>query len=157
MTKEFQSQKKLFKTEKVLYQNLEILPAIFELSPDAVALTRVSDGKFIYFNQEYLKQIGYSSDELKNHTTQELNLYADSNRQEYIDSLKRDKIVTNFELKVKRKDGSFIDVLYSARYINVDGEEVLLNIGKDITEHKKAEQQIKNDANLMDQLYDAVI
>ena len=157
MTKEFQSQKKLFKTEKVLYQNLEILPTIFELSPDAVALTRVSDGKFIYFNQEYLKQIGYSSDELKNHTTQELNLYADSNRQEYIDSLKRDKIVTNFELKVKRKDGSFIDVLYSARYINVDGEEVLLNIGKDITEHKKAEQQIKNDANLMDQLYDAVI
>ena len=157
MIKEFQSEEKLSKTRKELYQYSEILPAIFELSPDAVALTRVSDGKFIYFNQEYLNQIGYTRDELIGHTSQELNLYVYPNRQEYIDSLKRDKIVTNFELKLKRKDGEYIDVLYSARYLNIGGEEILLNIGKDITANKKEDQQIKNDADLMDQLYDAVI
>ena len=51
---------KTIKNAKEQIQSSEILSTIFDLSPDAIALTRVSDGKFIDCNQEYLNQIGYS-------------------------------------------------------------------------------------------------
>jgi PAS domain S-box-containing protein len=145
------------KKDLKIHKSSEILSTIFDISPDAIALTRVSDGKFIDCNQEYLNQIGYSQEEVIGHTSEELNLYVDENRQKYANEILIKKTATNFELKIRRKDGTIIHVLYSGRLIDVEGEQTLLNIGKNITERKKVEQQIKDNADLMDQLYDAVI
>ena len=69
------------KKDLKIHKSSEILSTIFDISPDAIALTRVSDGKFIDCNQEYLNQIGYSQEEVIGHTSEELNLYVDENRQ----------------------------------------------------------------------------
>jgi len=129
-------------TDKKIRKSSEILSTIFDISPDAIALTRVSDGKFIDCNQEYLNQIGYSQEEVIGHTSKELNLYVDENRQKYANEILIKKTVTNFELKVRRKDGTLIHVLYSGRLIYVEGEQILLNIGKNITERKKTEESL---------------
>jgi PAS domain S-box-containing protein len=143
-------------SDEEVSQSSEILSTIFDLSPDAIALTRVSDGKFIDCNQEYLNQIGYSKEEVIGHTSKQLNLYADENRQEYVDQILRKKTVTNFEIKVRRKDAIFINVLYSGRIIDLNNEKILLNIGKDITELKKEElvkqELLENEKQLTEEL-----
>lgn len=123
--------------------SLEMLSTIFDLNPDAIALTKVDDGEFIDCNQEFLNQTGYSRGEVIGHTSLELELYSSDKRQAYVNEIRRKKILRNFEVKLKRKDGNFIYILYSARFITIGGEKILLNIGKDITKLKKAEKKLK--------------
>ncbi len=117
--------------------------AIFALSPHAIVISRVSDNKIIYFNKEFLNQIGYSKDEVKGHTSQELNLWNHDECNSYLNKVRNKGSVYNIELTHKRKNGTFIDILYSSRIIHVDSEELMLSIGKDITEHKQAEIALK--------------
>ena len=121
----------------------EMLSTIFTLSPDAIVLIRVSDGKFIDFNQEFLKQIGYSREEVIGQSPLELNIWNQEGNLAYLKKILKKRAVNNFELRLKRNDGSFVDVLYSSRVIKVEGEEFLLSFGKDITERKQAEKILK--------------
>ena len=43
--------------EEELRKSSDMLSAIFTLNPDAIVLTRVSDGKIIDCNQAYLNQV----------------------------------------------------------------------------------------------------
>ena len=137
-------------------QSSEMLSTIYDMNPDAIALTRMSDGEIINCNQEYLNQIGYSLDDVIGHTSLELNLFNSEQRQAYVDEIKKKGHITNSEIHLKRKDDSFIDVLYSAKIVTFNSEKVLLNIGKDITKRKHADKQIKYQAYLLSQVNDAV-
>jgi len=118
----------------------EMLLDIFELNPDAISLTRVSDGEIIDCNQTYLNQIGYFRDEVIGHTSIELNLFSPEERRAYLNNIQRKKTLTDYEVKFKKKDDSFIYVLYSARFITVDDEEIILSIGHDITKRRQEER-----------------
>ena len=117
----------------------EMVSTIFELNPDAIVLTTVSDSEIIDCNQEYLNQIGFTREEVIGHTSLELNLLSPEDRKAYVEEIKKEKTLSNYEVKVRRKDGSFIYVLYSARFINLNGKELILNIGHDITNRKQIE------------------
>ena len=121
-------------------KSLEMLLDIFELNPDAISLTRVSDGKIIDCNQSYLNQIGYFRDEVIGHTSLELNLFSPKEREAYVNNIQRKKTLTDYEVKVKKKDGSFNYILYSARFITVDNEKIILSIGHDITKRRQEER-----------------
>ena len=121
----------------------EMVSTIFKLNPDAIVLTTLSDSEIIDCNQEYLNQIGYSRDEVIGRTSIELNLLSSDEREAYVNTIHKNNSVSNYEVKVRRKDGSNIYVLYSARFITVNGKDMILNIGHDITERKKREQENK--------------
>jgi PAS domain S-box-containing protein len=118
----------------------EMVSTIFELNPDAIVLTTVSDSEIIDCNQEYLNQIGYTREEVIGRTSLELNLLSPEDRKAYVDEIKKEKTVFNYEVKVRQKNGSFIYVLYSARFIKLNGKELILNIGHDITHRKQIEE-----------------
>ena len=149
------------KINEELHQSAEMLSTIYDLNPDAISLTRVSDGKIIDCNQEYLNQIGYSREEVIDHTTVELNLLSLEDRRTFLYEIRKKATLTNFEVKLKRKDNVFITVLYSARFVTFNNEQTLLNIGKDITEEKKAENELKESENnfrtFFENIMDAVL
>ncbi len=128
--------------EKNHHKSSEMLSAIFNLNPDAIALTRASDGTFIDCNQKFLDQIGYSRDEVIGQTSLGLKLYSPRKRQDYVDQIRIKNRLNNFEVKIRRKDGKFIYNLFSAQFITLNGEKMILNMGKDITKLKRAENQL---------------
>ena len=154
---EQQLSEELLTSNEELIQSSKLLSTIYELNPDAIVLTTVSDSKIIDCNQEYLNQIGYSKEETIGHTSEELNLISEITREAYIDETRENKIVSNFEGKIWQKSGSIIDVLYSTRQIIIDNTPMILNIGHDITESKKADKQMKFDSLLLSQVEDAVL
>ena len=133
----------LYKSNEELKRSSKLLSSIYELNPDAIVLTTLSESKIIDCNQEYLNQIGYTREETIGHTSQELNLISSDARKDYIHKTRENNNVSRYELKVKRKDGSYIDVLYSARHITVDNEKIILNIGRDITEQRIVEKSLR--------------
>jgi PAS domain S-box-containing protein len=134
---------KLLKTYQELQKSSKLLSTIYELNPDAIVITSVTDSRIIDCNQEYLNQIGYSREEVIGRTSQELNLISEVTREAYIDETRGNKKVSNIEIRGKRKDGSFIDVIYSTRQIKVNNEPMILNIGQDITKRKIQEEELR--------------
>ncbi len=96
-----------------------MLSAIFDLNPDAIVLSRSSDGKIINCNQEFLDQIGYSRDEVIGHTSLELNLFSLEARQSYVDKIRENNILSDFEVILKGKNGDLVNMLYSARFSKI--------------------------------------
>ncbi len=129
---------------KELHQSSEILLSIYNLNPDAIIFTRVSDGKFLDCNPEFLNKTGYSREEVIGHTSMDLNLFSPEILQTYIDAIKKEGKLFNFEMRVRKKDGTFLDILNSARFIDVGGEEFILSISRDITHRKKREEENQN-------------
>ena len=156
LEKEQQITEELRTTNDELIRSSKLLSTIYELNTDAIVLTTLSDSKIIDCNQEYLNQIGYTREETIGHTSLELNLISSDTRKKYISNTRRANKVSHQELKVRRKDGSFIDVLYSARHITVNNEKVVLNIGHDITKRKQSEEQkqklLENEQQLTEEL-----
>lgn len=127
-----------------LTQTSELLSSIYNLNPDAIALTRLSDGKFIDCNQEFTNHVGYSREEIIGSTALELDLYSPEERKAYMDAIKKEGQIFNYDLKLRKKNGGIIELLSSARFIDVAGETVVLNIGRDITQRKQREQEKQN-------------
>ena len=133
----------LYKSNKNIQEYSEVLSTIYELNPDAIVLTTLSDSKIIDCNQEYLNQIGYTREEVIGHTSEELGLINEIIRDSYIDETRGKEKVSNFEGKIRQKNGSIIDVMYSTRQITVNNEPIILNIGQDITKRKIQEKQLR--------------
>jgi PAS domain S-box-containing protein len=151
------SNKNIKKVDEEQIQYSDMVSTIFELNPDAIVLTTLSDSEIIDCNQEYLNQIGYSREEVIGHTSIELNLLTSEERKAYVNEIYKKNNVSNYEVKVRRKDGSIINVLYSARFITINGKEMILNIGHDVTKRQKNEEEIKYQAFLLSQVNDAII
>ncbi len=133
----------LLKIYEELQKSSKLLSTIYELNPDAIVLTTLSDSKIIDCNQEYLNQIGYTREEVIGHTSEELSLISEITRDAYIDETRGKEKVSNFEGKIRQKNGSIIDVMYSTRQITVNNEPIILNIGQDITKRKIQEEELR--------------
>ena len=122
-----------------------MLSALFDMNPNGVAFVRLSNGEILDCNPEYLNQIGYSREEVVGHTSKDLKIFPyDEKLKAITDEIHKNKEINNLELCLNVSDGSFIDILYSARLINIDGEEIILNVGHNITGRKRAENELKN-------------
>jgi len=116
---------------------------LFEQSRDGVFITG-RDGETESFNDAILALTGYSRDELSRMNAVET--YADpADRQRFREALERDGSVQDFEVRVRRKDGSVRDVIYSATVRRREDGEVVgyQGIVHDISDRKRAERELR--------------
>ena len=97
-------------------------------------------------NEMMLKMTGYSYAEIRQISIKDtyVNL---QQRQELLKKLKRDGFVRDFEVKLKRKDGTVYDASLTIIPFILSGEKVLLTVQRDISEQKKAEEALRQGEN----------
>lgn len=116
----------------------------FHATPDAIVISRESDGLLLEVNEVFLVQTGYSRDEAINRTTIELKLWADPNdRQRYGAAIREQGKVREMEARFRTKSGNLLDGLVSGESILLANEPCLLTIIRDITERKKTEAELE--------------
>ncbi len=116
----------------------------FELSPDVMAISRVSDGVYVDINDAFARIIGYDRDEVIGRSSLDLEIWAHpEKREELVYLLKRDSIVENMEVEYRKKDGTTFPGLSSCQVVTLENEPHLLVIVKNITELKEAEDRLK--------------
>jgi PAS domain S-box-containing protein len=119
------------------------------------------EGRYLLANPALATMYGYASvDELKA-SVQEIarQLYVDpARRAEFIRLMNENDCVRRFESPIYRKDGSIIWISENVRVIRNAAGEVLYYEGtvEDITKRKQAEEQIKEQAALLDKTHDAI-
>jgi PAS domain S-box-containing protein len=133
-----------FKSQTALETSEEKFSKALEVSPDAVVITRVADGKIIEANDACIKLSGYQREELVGKTTLELNIYSANERDKVVSLLKKKGKYVNLESFLRRKNGSVLNTLSSAVVIEINGEPCIFAAIRDITERKHAEESLSN-------------
>ncbi len=130
--------------QKALEESEEKFRLAFQTSPDAIYLSRVSDGMCIDINDGFTKLTGYTRDDVIGKTSQELNIRHDpKGRVRFRAHLESNGFVENMETEFRTKDGRILTGLVSARILRVNQEDLVLSIIRDITARKKAEEEKK--------------
>jgi len=128
----------LKEVERKLRERERSLRRIFETSLDAISISRLSDGKYVDVNQEFLKW-GYSRSRVLGSTDRELNVWCDENqRLEFLARLGAEGQVRNMEVELRRLNGTTVPCLLSAATVELDGELCVVSFTRDITRLKKA-------------------
>lgn len=123
------------RTEREKRASEEIFTAAFKASPDLISITRMSDGVIMEVNPGYEQLLGYSRQESVGKSTVELSIWADpADRDAFVAALWESGEVHGFETTLRRKDGSVVSVLDSARTFDLRGETCLLSVAQDMTE-----------------------
>jgi PAS domain S-box-containing protein len=130
--------------EEALRKSEERFRLAFHTSPDAISLSRASDGMYLDINEGFTTILGYTGEDVIGKTSLALNLWKNPDDRKYlVDELSAKGYVENLEMGFLGKDGKTKIGLVSARLFKLDEEGIILSITRDITEHKKMEQQLQ--------------
>ena len=128
------------KVESQLRLSEEKYGKVFHVSPDSININRACDGLYVDINEGFTRMSGFTREESIGKTSLELDIWVDSkDRANLVDGLKRNGEAINIEVQFRRKDGSILYGLISAKIIVEAGEECVLSIVRDITERKQIE------------------
>jgi len=118
--------------------------AAFHSSPDLMIITRLSDGLLLEVNEGFTRLLGYERAETVGRTTPELSIWADPQaREAFVARLEASGESGETETVLRRKDGTVITGVHSARSMEVQGEASVLSVVHDVTERKQAEQALR--------------
>ncbi len=113
---------------------------LFRNSPVPMAISTLTDRRFVDVNDALLKTLGYRKEDILGRTARELNLFVHPEQQ----TLEEQQVLTlervnNLELQVRRKDGVRLDGLFSGEIVHSEGQRYFLSVMVDITARKRAE------------------
>jgi two-component system cell cycle sensor histidine kinase/response regulator CckA len=129
--------------EEALWKSEERYRTLFEGSRDAVYITTL-DGKYLDFNQSMLDLFGYSREEMMR--IEVLQTYAHPvDRDRFQKEVEQNGFVRDFEVKLRKKDGTEIECLLTSavRWMDDGSISGYRGIIRDITERKRAEEEKK--------------
>ncbi len=130
------------KVENELRISEEKFRGVFETSLDFMYISSV-DGKILDYNPSARDFFGYTDEEIEAMAV--IDIYADPNqRQDLIDTLKQKGFIHDYEIKLRKKDGSIIDALATIT-VRRNGDGTVTGFQgsvKDITQKKQMERQL---------------
>jgi len=131
------------------------LQTIFNTSPDAALITRLSDGKIVDINDGFTTITGYARDEIIGKTTLEIKSWKDpAVRQEMVESLNNDGFCENFEAEFLKKDGGVFIGINSAKVIPIQGVPHIISVTRDITERIRNGKKLEASQSLFRSLFE---
>jgi diguanylate cyclase (GGDEF)-like protein/PAS domain S-box-containing protein len=126
--------------EKALRDSEAKFSAIFGLSPEPLALTRLRDGRVLDVSDSFVRFFGHAREDLVGRTPLpgDLGIWTSADdRLRWKERLQRDGEVMGFEARLRRKDGSAVTALVSGRIVRLGDEACVISDAHDITEQKQ--------------------
>ncbi len=122
----------------------EEIEKIFITSPDAVVISRMSDGLITNVNEGFSVITGFSRDEAIGKSIVGLKIWNNpDDRQAILDELRARGFCNNIEAIFRRKDGRESFGLLSANIIELQYDQYMISITRDITERKRGEKVLQ--------------
>ena len=118
--------------------------AIFDAAPYAIAVHRMSDQRYVFFNKAFCQYTGYGSEEISNKTSWELKLFHDpADWERLCEIVLGQGKVDGFEVTFRRKDFRLAYGLISVRPVSCSGQPCMLLISQDIEETDTAQEALR--------------
>ena len=131
--------------QMALLQSEERYRIAFQTIPDAVNISRLTDGTYLDANEGFSRIFGWTRDEFLGKTSHDLGVWHNADdRQRLVQAIQKNGHCDNLEIELFTKEGKVITTLVSAHAITLNGEPCLLSVTHDITRRRLAQEQIHN-------------
>jgi len=131
----------LFETNRKLRESEARQRKLLDANLDPVSLTRLSDHRYIYVNDAFLKR-GYTREQVLGRSVEELNIADPVSLAAMEAELTSKGFVRNFESNIRMPDGRLAPHLISCVLVDLDGEPCVLSFPRDITEFKEIQNNL---------------
>ena len=119
------------------------LRKIFDATLDIIVVTRLSDGSFIDFNQQF-ERTGYRQQDLDDSRIGKRQLWAsDRQHREFRDRIAADGVVRNMEVDFLKPDGGVMPAMLSAVRVELNGEDCVVTMIRDMTAAREASRKLE--------------
>lgn len=146
------------RSEEALRESEELFAKSFRLSPDCVAIVRMSDRSVIRANDALCHLWGCTPDEVIGRPTREYsNWLNEKERLAFMHTLHERGECLNCETVLRMTDGRLLEFNVSSRMITFSGESCILSVMRDITERKRIEVAAAHLAAIVKSSADAII
>lgn len=138
------------KMEKTLLDSEAKFRNAFQTNPDAITINQLDTGMYQSVNNGFTQIFGYTEQDVMGKTSLDINMWLNpEDRINFVDKLKKNGSIENFEAKLCAKDGKIKDTLVSAVILEFDGIPCILSTTKDITELKNTEEALRYNEALL--------
>jgi len=142
------------KAEKLLKESEEKYRLLFNSLPVGIGVADFK-GNVMAANPTMNIIAGYSSEEWK--TIKLKSIYVNfAERQKVLEMLKKKGCVRDFEVLLKRKDGTIYTALLNIDLVDMEGKQMLLTNIRDITERKKAEKLLEEKERFLASIFSSI-
>ncbi len=133
------------RVEKALRLSEEKFSKAFRCSPTILWISTLQEGRVLEVNEAFERHSGYTRDEIVGHTKLELGLWFDLRERETLtDIVRRQGNARDQEVRFRTKSGQVVVILLSVESVELHGQQCLLTVGQDITERKRAEEELRH-------------
>jgi PAS domain S-box-containing protein len=130
--------------ERKLRASEERFSTAFKLSPDAMAISRRSDGRIVDVNERWLALLGYEQGQLARGEVAPLAAHADENDGAKLVTLTHNAVnVRDLEITLRNCQGKVLETMISIERVELDGEACLISTVRDITDQRRAELEAR--------------
>ena len=129
--------------ELALVESEERFCKAFYANALPLLITRLSDGLVLDANEAFTKLVNRPRDEILGQTTVELGVIEPARRAAVIERLRDEGVVNDIELELHPRDSESRTGLISLVRIELGGQECILGTYRDVTEAKRAEEQLR--------------
>lgn len=131
--------------------------ALFDTSPEGIAVTRWKDAVVIEANAAAEAQIGCTLQDAAGRSALEMGIGASAgDNADIFARLRAEGRMVNRSTRFRRRDGAWLELLLSAVRLTLDGEKCVVWSWRDITEHRRAEEELRSSRRLLEAVIDAI-
>jgi PAS domain S-box-containing protein len=143
ITRRKQAEEESRASEARLRESEARFSAAFQASPAFIGIMRMSDEKYVLANDAYLNWLGYSREEVLGRNCIELGLWEDlAERDSVLEDMRTVGSIRQRECRWKNRLGEKFTILLSAETIRLNDTPHLLSMALDITQRKRAEEEL---------------
>jgi diguanylate cyclase (GGDEF)-like protein/PAS domain S-box-containing protein len=152
--------RQLKQSESKLHREKKLFEILFNNISEAVFLAPITSdgihGNFVEVNDVACRRLGYSKQELLNMNARTINPAANLGRVKAFGKHIRREENTIFEAIHVAKDGTQIPVEVVAKVIDIDGQEYVLSVVRDLRENKRLQQSEARFGRLIDHSWEEI-
>jgi two-component system cell cycle sensor histidine kinase/response regulator CckA len=129
--------------EEALQESEAKFRNLFDLSPQAIAVTDGKTGRLIEVNDKFCELTQYARKKALGKSLSELHFFSEDERDAFLKELQTSGELDGLEIQLEAKDGSILNILMFAKLIRITGEEFVLAAFLDISDQKRLEAQLQ--------------
>ncbi len=131
--------------EAALKESEEKFSKAFRSSPEAIIISRLSDGIIVDVNDTFPRLTGYTREEMLGNTTTGIGIWVNpEERAAMAKELKQKLTIRDKEYKFRTKSGKTRIWLFSGEIATINGESCIISVSTDITERKQMEEKLRH-------------
>ena len=139
-----------------LRESEEKFRLIFDASRDSIMLNRASDLRIFEFNEYFVRLSGFSREDAIGRTPRELGLWAiPEQHATFLHTLAERGYIDAYAMSMRTRSGKVVPVLISAVAVKLAGENCYLEMARDISGLREAEQKIRDSEATQRRIFNA--